>query len=990
MKKGLSRRNLFKFMAIGGATTVAASCEQKPEKLIPLLVPPEGGVEYTPHASLHYMTSCRECDAGCGLMVTVREGRAQKAEGNPNHPMNQGALCGQGQASMQALYNPTRYKTPLKDGQQVSWSDALKTLENKIKSANGKVVYLTHPAIGSERKFIQNWLDSVGGGKIVDYSFRPNASMKKAAELAFGKACLPIYQMDQAKYLLNFSSDFLGGDGGQVENSRQFADMHAYKDGHKNKFVHVGPHVSLTGANADFWIPIKVGTEGLVALAMAYEIRRAKRNYPQLAQYLEKYRPDRIANQAGTTVEKIQDLAKDFMNESPSLAIAGGNVIASEKATETLVAVNILNAVAGNIGQTVNFLPTSSMSAHQEIFDLMKDLEAGKVEVLIVDDVNPVYHLPPSTKFSEALAKTYLVSLSSTKDETNSKANLIFSTLTPYESWGDAFPRDGIYNLQQPVMAPVNVFDAVAKEDILLAVGKNINIDAFAKWERYMDYIRDEWQRIHQSLGSYDSFENFWVQSLQDGGVFQAPTQTFVDLQDSVTSISVEVPKLEGDGLALIPSSTVMMGDGSGANKPWLQEIPDPMSQIVWDSWVEINPDTAKKMGIADRSVIEVSTPQGSVTATVIYYFGVHRDAIVIPVGQGHTDSGEVADRFGVNVLELLPSKLDAQSGEMALISTTATLKSTATKSYTVNMDGNARQLGREIASATTISELLHPHHKAHHRPKSMTEFYPPREETAGYYEPYRWGMTIDLDRCTGCASCVVACYAENNIPVVGKERAALGREMSWLQLQRYIEGYGDDFQVRFTLLGCQHCSNAGCEPVCPVYATYHNHEGLNAQIYNRCVGTRYCANNCAYKVRRFNWFNYDFPEPLNQQLNSTMTTRRVGVMEKCTFCIQRITEAKFHAQEKNRDVQDGEVVVACQQSCATGAITFGNLKDPNSKVSKLAMRDDEKKRDRQHEVLAELNFKPAVTYLKKVLLRSPKSLHGEKAHSSHEKSNQH
>jgi len=308
-------------------------------------------------------------------------------------------------------------------------------------------------------------------------------------------------------------------------------------------------------------------------------------------------------------------------------------------------------------------------------------------------------------------------------------------------------------------------------------------------------------------------------------------------------------------------------------------------------------------------------------------------------------------------------------AGSLTFIGTQAELKMVNEKSYTVNTDGNARQLGRNIAAATTVEKLAkgEEHHGTHARP---SEFYPDRSETAGYYKPYKWGMTIDLDRCNGCSACVVACYAENNLPVVGKMRTAIGREMSWLRMERYIEGKGDDYETRFTPMLCQQCGNAGCETVCPIYATYHNPEGLNAMVYNRCVGTRYCSNNCAYKVRRFNWFDYEFPAPLDQQLNSTITTREVGVMEKCTFCVQRINNAKHDANNLGRDLEDGEVMTACQQTCPTKAITFGNLMDPESKVAKQALRNDQENRDRQYEVLAELNYKPAITYLKKVNTR--------------------
>ena len=532
-------------------------------------------------------------------------------------------------------------------------------------------------------------------------------------------------------------------------------------------------------------------------------------------------------------------------------------------------------------------------------------------------------------------------------------------------------------------MATVNNFDAKGREDILLTAAQSINKKAFSGNKNYLDYLQKRWQKIQRRVGDPGSFDSFWISVLENGGIFEPSRYKSVSLNRKVTTVNVKDPGLaSGEGLSLLPTTSLLLGDGSGANKPWLQEVPHPMSQIVWDSWVEINPETAQKLGINDRAIIEVTTPHGSVQATAYYHFGIHRNAIAIPMGQGHQNSGEVADGFGINVMELLSDKMDT-AGNFALAGNRAELKLINEKSYTVNTDGNARQLGRDIAAATTVEELSKDdaHHGGHKRP---VEFYPDRSETAGYYKPYRWGMTIDLDRCNGCSACVVACYSENNLPVVGKVRTGIGREMSWIRLERYIEGYDDDFETRFSPMLCQQCGNAGCETVCPVYATYHNPEGLNAMIYNRCVGTRYCSNNCAYKARRFNWFNYEFPSPLDQQLNTTITTRDVGVMEKCTFCVQRIKTAKYDAQSLGRDLKDGEVITACQQTCPTKAITFGNLMDTESAVSKNALREDSDKRDRQYEVFAELNYKPAITYLKKVNTREVAG-HESDSHGSHE-----
>jgi molybdopterin-containing oxidoreductase family iron-sulfur binding subunit len=669
----------------------------------------------------------------------------------------------------------------------------------------------------------------------------------------------------------------------------------------------------------------------------------------------------------------MKELAQKFIENSPGLALGGGPSSRNSNLTSLHVAINILNAVSGNLGKTVFFhdQPAPENTSHHNLVQLIKDLKAGKVELLIVDDSDPLHALPNSTGIKEALKNTFTVSLASQKNDTSSEADLQLPALTDYESWGDAFPRSGVRSIRQPVMAPVSLFEAKAREDVMLAAARALNPESFEGISDYRDFIRKEWQNIQQESGNRSHFDQFWVKILEEGGLFSKSDLKSVSLKNEVGQLKLAETKISGSGLTLIPTTSLFHGDGRGTRNPWLQEVPDPMSQIVWDSWVEINPDTAKKMGIKDRSVVQLQTSQGSIKATAFYHFGIHRDAVAIPIGQGHDNSGDVADGFGVNVMNLLPTEMD-ESGSLALVSTRAQLNAIEDLSYTVNLDGNARQLGRNIAAATTVEELEHggDHHGAHHFAPHEIEFYPPRSETAGYYKPYRWGMTVDLDRCNGCSACVVACYSENNIPVVGKIRTSIGREMSWIRMERYIEGYGDDFEVRFVPMMCQQCSNAGCEPVCPVYATYHNPEGLNAMIYNRCVGTRYCSNNCSYKVRRFNWFNYEFPAPLDQQLNSTITTRSVGVMEKCNFCQHRLVAAKHEASNIGRDLKDGEVLTACQQTCPTKAITFGNLMDENSQVAKNAKTNDKEHRDRQYEVLPELNFQPAVTYMKKVNTR--------------------
>ena len=972
MNKGLSRRNLFKYMGAGGAATVAAACDQKPEKLIPMLVPPTN-FEYTPHTAYQYMSTCTECEAGCGMMVTVRENRAQKAEGNPLHPINQGALCARGQASMQTLYNPNRTSKPSLNGKTISWEEGQKLFNEKLQDASGKVVYLGKPLSGSDKAFFEEWFKAIGGGKRVAFQLLDQQSQRNANSMCFGQDDVAELAFEKAKVIYNFGADFLETWGNPVENARRFSQSNAYDGTTKTEMVHLSAHVSLTGAKADRWVVINPGSEAMVALSIASVIRDQKGGYDFLSGMLAAYTPEKVAETTGVPAEKMKELAQKFIENSPGLALGGGPSSRNSNLTSLHAAINILNAVAGNLGKTVLFhnQPAPENTSHQNLAQLIKDLKAGKVELLIVDDSDPLHALPNSTGIKEALKNTFTVSLASQKNDTSSEADLQLPALTDYESWGDAFPRSGVRSIRQPVMAPVSLFEAKAREDVMLAAAKALNPESFEGISDYRDFIRKEWQNIQQDSGNRSHFDQFWVKVLEEGGLFSKSDLKSVSLKNEVGQLKLAETKISGSGLTLIPTTSLFHGDGRGTRNPWLQEVPDPMSQIVWDSWVEINPDTAKKMGIKDRSVVQLQTSQGSIKATAFYHFGIHRDAVAIPIGQGHENSGDVADGFGVNVMNLLPTEMD-ESGSLALVSTRAQLNAVEDLSYTVNLDGNARQLGRNIAAATTVEELEHggDHHGAHHFAPHEIEFYPPRSETAGYYKPYRWGMTVDLDRCNGCSACVVACYSENNIPVVGKIRTSIGREMSWIRMERYIEGYGDDFEVRFVPMMCQQCSNAGCEPVCPVYATYHNPEGLNAMIYNRCVGTRYCSNNCSYKVRRFNWFNYEFPAPLDQQLNSTITTRSVGVMEKCNFCQHRLVAAKHEASNIGRDLKDGEVLTACQQTCPTKAITFGNLMDENSQVAKNAKTNDKEHRDRQYEVLPELNFQPAVTYMKKVNTR--------------------
>ncbi|TMQ59578.1 MAG: 4Fe-4S dicluster domain-containing protein [Candidatus Eisenbacteria bacterium] len=570
------------------------------------------------------------------------------------------------------------------------------------------------------------------------------------------------------------------------------------------------------------------------------------------------------------------------------------------------------------------------------------------------------------------------------------------------------------------------MFDAKAPGETLLALARSAGLKR--AWpESWMDYLKARWKPLHQRMGRGKDFETFWRESVQKGGVWEEIASPAVRWGATPAFAPAE-PKGQGSAtLVLYPSPAFY--DGRGANKSWLQELPDPTTKAVWGSWVEIHPETAAGLGVAMGDGVKVETEAGSVVLPAYLYPGIRKDTVAIPLGQGHTAYGRYAKDRGVNALALLPQAQDSASGAVAYLSARAKLTKVAAAPELVMTQRDKNQHERGMARVIPLAELapggtpadinlprahapgegsgekghieLPSQHKLgkYTEPRLMQEgektpahavtaFVP--EETVrgprqipvsqGSYKhaQHRWAMAIDLHSCTGCSACVVACYAENNIPTVGPEQVKRGREMAWIRIERYEEKLAAPSgtqaaanDVRFVPMMCQHCTSAPCETVCPVYATYHNPEGLNAQIYNRCVGTRYCSNNCPYKVRAFNFFDYAapeketfaFPEPLNWQLNPDVTVRSRGVMEKCTMCVQRILEGKGNARDEERPLKDGDIQTACQQSCPTQAITFGDLLDPESRVAKLS------RAQRAYWALDELNTGPGVTYLKELEL---------------------
>ncbi len=964
----INRRDFFKIIGIGGATAAMVGCSaEPPEKLIPYVIPPE---EIIPGEATWYATVCRECPAGCGILAKTMEGRAIKVEGNPDHPVNRGRLCARGEASLQGLYNPDRIRHPLRKGadgnlQPISWEEGERLLADRLAELKGqrdRIAFVTPLLTGSLDRLIEAWLRALGGGRRLRYEAMSHEALREANRLAFGVQAVPFYDLEQSRVILSFGADFLETWLSPVEHAREFASMRTYRGGRMGRFAYIGPRLSLTGANADEWVAVRPGTEGFLALGMIQVILAEglapplpDREEGALRTLVAPFTPDAVAERAGVSADKVRVLARAFARTRPSLALADGR---TGSGTGTCLAVNLLNYVAGNVGRTVRFGPTAAAgraSTYREMRSLLQAMEGGTVSLVLLAGVNPLFTLPEGERFRKALEKVPLVvSFASFPDETAGAAHLVLPDHTFLEGWGDYEPWDGVRGLQQPVMRPL--YGTRVLGDVLLSLTKRLGFEKAFPWDDFYAYLREQWRKLHRQLRLTEDFETFWASALQRGGLFGRAPSRSVRLNPEVLRHRFESPGLAGEreGLALVPYPSPTFYDGRMANRPWLQELPDALTQIVWDSWLEVHPTDAKRLGVKQGDLLQVQSASGQVELPAHLSGGVRPGTVAVPIGQGHTAYGRYAEGRGANPIPLLPPEPEAASGGLPWIATRVTVKPTGRRHQLVSVAGSDRPHDREIVQSIPLAALQSgrlPEARPH-----LLQIYPEHP-----HPQHRWGMAIDLNACIGCGSCVSACYAENNIPIVGKEQVGIGREMSWIRIQRVNVGEADRPVHHFLPMLCQHCDSAPCEPVCPTYATYHNPEGLNVQVYNRCVGTRYCSNNCPYKVRRFNWFQAEWAEPLHLQLNPDVTVRTRGVMEKCTFCVQRIQAGKLAAKAEGRVLRDGDIVPACAQACPTRAIVFGDLKDPASEVSRLA------KDPRRYRVLEHLNTQPAITYLKKI-----------------------
>jgi molybdopterin-containing oxidoreductase family iron-sulfur binding subunit len=997
----MKRRDFLKVLGVSGAGVATAGCSTggEVEKLLPYVIPSE---DIVPGVPTWYASTCRECPAGCGIMVETHSGRVTKVEGNADNPISRGNLCARGQSAPQGLYHPDRYRGPftVEEGlspRNVSWSVAEGMLADRIRRAPaGSVVFLTGSYGGTMDRLVNSFAGSIGARRVV---YDPFAALPRDLDFA------------DADYLVSFGADFLETWGSPVDYAWQFKQMHAYRNGRRGKFVWVGPHRPLTGINADQWVAPKPGTEAAIALAMSGGMDAAA-----------------AAQQTGVAQAVIEQLTREF-RAGRGVALGPGVATSGPNAGALQAAVNRLNGRGA---------PAPTAGGMRDVLQLVEQMRAGQVQVLLVDAPNPAYTLPGGARFADALKRVpFMVSFSSFPDETSQLADLVLPGHHFLEAWDDYVPRPGVYEVVQPAMRPV--FNTKQVGDVILAVARQLGGAAagVATANTYYDYLRagfpggaDAWRAAVRRGGVFPQAQTGSAPGAADQGLASgfaptgvaaaagapaptapAPAAAPVAPPVAAAAPSFEPVQFEGPSDAnfhLVVYPSYRFFDGRTANRPWLLELPDPVTKVSWQSWVEIHPQAAREMGVEQGDVLEVASQYGKLEAFAYVWPGVRPDTIAIQMGMGHPAFGRFSEGLGVNPNVLLGAAMDRTTGGFAPYGQRVRARKTRNadrhtpifnKVPDALYEGGVRvQHDRALAQAVSFAKLAQADaHSPGMIPGSEESIralrgnggFAPREtstDPAAYPPPgthygeyiegeTRWAMSVDLQRCIGCSACVVACYAENNIPVVGPDEVKRGRALTWLRIERYF-GVGRDRgealteegtdDVRFLPMLCQHCGNAPCEPVCPVYAAYHTPDGLNGQVYNRCVGTRYCANNCPWKVRYFNWFTYDFPEPLNWQLNPDVTVREKGVMEKCTFCVQRIHEAERDAQKEQRPVRDGEVVPACVQTCPTQVFTFGNIADPNSAVARAS------KTNRSYRTLDALNTQPAIVYLKKVTLHEP------------------
>jgi MoCo/4Fe-4S cofactor protein with predicted Tat translocation signal len=981
------RRDFLKFLGFSTlAATVVASCEMPVRKAIPYAIKPE---DITPGVPNYYASSFADGGEYCAIVIKTRDGRPIKIEGNDLSSITRGGTSARVQASVLNLYDKARLRHPYSDGHEATFAAIDGAVKEGIAAKPG---YLLTASILSPttREIITQFLAKYPNVKHVVYDAISYSGMLQANEASYGKRTLPTFHFDKARTIVSIDADFLGTWLSPVEFNKSYSKGRKLnaKNLNLSKHYQVEATQTITGGAADHRATCKPSEMGLVAVALYNAV--ANGTQPTLS---------------SKNLNELVNKAAADLKKGNGLVVCGSN----DPAVQTVI--NAINDKIGANGVTVNWTVTSNykQGIDKDVVDMVAAMDGGQVGSLFLHGVNPVYDYPDSKKFADAMAKVPLtVSFAERMDETAQKCKYIAPDHHYLESWGDAEPKPNYFSLMQPGIAPL--FKTRAFQDSLMTWA--------GATQSYADFWKDYWMK---KTGSQENFDK----ALQDGVIEPASEMAnggaaFAgNVADAIAKIQAKKP---GNGVELVVYQKVGIGyGGAWSNNPWLLEMPDPITRAVWDNYVCVSPKRAKSLDAAYDGFSEVDTKKRVVTVKgangysvklpLIIVPGMHNDVVAVAVGYGRDKKVGLAaasddTKGGKNAYPFV-----SYNGITFEPYSEVTVNGTPEKYDVAVIQTHSSYEARPVVHEFTLEEFSKdPQMLLKERGKEIAEFShlpweegkeakdekmtPDKEE--GYrangtlfpnypYEGIKWGMSIDLNSCTGCGACVIGCQAENNVSVVGKTHALLAHEMHWIRIDRYFSGIPDDpdtIQTVFQPMLCQHCDNAPCENVCPVSATNHSSEGLNQMAYNRCIGTKYCANNCPYKVRHFNWMDWngadcfddnlyedgrrdDMNDDLTRMvLNPDVTVRTRGVMEKCSFCVQRLQDAKLAAKKAGRPLRDGEAKTACQQACPTDAILFGNVRDKDSNIYKLRMQEQQ---ERTFYVLEHIHTLPSINYLAKI-----------------------
>jgi MoCo/4Fe-4S cofactor protein with predicted Tat translocation signal len=916
--QGVDRRNLLKVMAASLAMAGAAACTKQPKELIvPYVRQPENIV---PGVPLFYATAMTTGGYARGLLVESHLNRPTKVEGNPDHPASLGSTTIFEQASVLSLYDPDRSETVLHEGRMSTWGEFTGRFSTEAQSlatrkGEGLAIFTgpcTSPTFIAQMKALATQMPSAKwyvGDPLV------NPSVASAAKKIAGKNAFVSYDFSKADVVVSLDADFLNAGPAALKYARQFAKRRGV-DNNENPCrlyaVESSPSVSGTLADHRFSVKSSAIPEITYALAKACGV-----NAPAAG---------------GAAPEWVNIVAQDLQKSKGRCLVVPGEF----QPESVHLAAYAINAALGNVGQTVTLLQGVEPDNTQSFSALVDDLNNGHVETLVIVGQNPVYASPASANFLAAMRKARLVvRVGQFFDETSRWCHWHIPEAHYLEAWSDARAFDGTITIQQPLIEPL-YNGKTGMEVVSILLGKPD--------QNSHDIVKAYWM----DQAKAGAFDRFWQVSLHNGWVEGSAVGT-------ITGNPVNLPALEaqavtGTEVVFRPDPTI--ADGTWSNNGWLQECPKPQSKMTWDNVVSISPKMASALKVDKGDMLKVTVNGKSVTGPTWILPGHAEDSITVHYGYGREGSGRVGNRIGYNAFSIQDAGTPyAASGSVV---------KTGEQYRIANVQETQTMAGREPVREAELSEFReHPDFPTREeKPLPKTESL--YKDVRWPYNGYKWGMTIDLNICTGCSACIVACQAENNIAVVGKDQVARGRHMHWIRVDRYYSGDLDHPEMYNQPVPCMHCENAPCEVVCPVAATVHSNEGLNEMVYNRCVGTRYCSNNCPYKVRRFNFYLYSDwnTQSLYGARNPDVSVRSRGVMEKCSYCVQRIQEAKITSEKEGRTLRDGEVLTACQQVCPTQAITFGDLNDKNSQVAKTQALP------RKYGLLDDLNTRPRTQYL--------------------------